>query len=92
MTYQEAARSAIDCQNAANLSGVVHSFDRAISAIFMEAHQQRRGTDWINTHPIVTLYLSKLCSLNGGLWPSNDGDPDYGMAYTAAVKIAGGES
>jgi hypothetical protein len=64
MTYQEAAQTAIDVQNAVNLSGVTHAFSQAVSAIWDEARRQNKGTEFVNTHPIVTLFLSKLTDLN----------------------------
>jgi hypothetical protein len=87
MTYQEAAQWAIDCQDACNLSGVTHSYDKAVSAVFDESQRLGKRTDWINKHPIVTLFLSKLCSLNGGYYECNDQH-----VSDAAEKIAKGES
>lgn len=81
MTYQQAAQWAMDCQDACNLSGVVHSFDRAVTAIWAEANKQGKGTDWVNTHPIVALYLSKLVDLNGR-------EQDYGIIYDECKAIA----
>jgi hypothetical protein len=85
MNYQEAAQWAIDCQDACNLSGVTHAFDKAVSAVFEEAQKQGKGTDWINKNPIVTLFLSKLCSLNGGYC-----ECDYYLASEACEEIAAG--
>lgn len=64
MTYREAAQTALDIQDAVNLSGVAHAFSQAVSAIWDEAHRTGKGTDWVNTHAIVTLFLSKLTDLN----------------------------
>jgi hypothetical protein len=83
VNYQEAARWAIDCQDACNLSGVTHSYDKAVSAVFEEAQKLGKGTDWINTHPIVTLFLSKLGSLNGGYF-----ECEFGAAQDACERIA----
>lgn len=63
-TIQEVAKEAIQVQDACNLSGVVHSFSRAMETIWSEARLQNHGTEWVNTHPIVTLYIDKLASLN----------------------------
>jgi hypothetical protein len=65
MTYQQAAQTAIDVQDAVNLSGVVHSFAEAMSAISEYAWQNGKGTEWKNSHPVVTLFLDKLVDLNG---------------------------
>jgi hypothetical protein len=66
VTIQEAARTAITVQDAVNLSGVLHSFSEIVTeVIWPEARKQGKGTDFVNRHPIVTLFLSKLASLNG---------------------------
>jgi hypothetical protein len=65
MTIQEAAQRALDVQDACNLSGVLHAFDKAIDAAWEEARRQGKGTDFVNRHSIVTVFLSKLVDLNG---------------------------
>jgi hypothetical protein len=65
MTYQELAQQSLDVQDACNLSGVVHSFAKAMDVLWAEARVHGHGTSWINKHPIVTLFLDKLASLNG---------------------------
>ncbi len=69
MTYQQAAQMALDCQDASNLSGVAKSFAGPVmDALWDEARRTGHGTDWINQHPIVTLFLDKLASLNRTLY------------------------
>src|ERR1035441_9904933 len=63
MTLKQAAQSALDVQNACNLSGVVFSFANAMGAICNNLRDL--STKDRNKHPIVTLYLLKLCELNG---------------------------
>ena len=65
MTIQEAAQSALDVQDASNLSGVVFHFARVMQAICDDSHSEGTGTRERNRHPIVTMYLLKLCELNG---------------------------
>ncbi len=67
MTYQEAAKNALQCQDACNLSGVVFSFAKAMQAICDESNSKEhfRGTDWKNKHAIVAMFLDKLIDLNG---------------------------
>jgi hypothetical protein len=86
MTYREAGRTAIAVQDAVNLSGVAHSFADAVSAIWDEAHWQGHGTEWANTHPVVTLFLDKLADLNRN-WLQC---PQIGQAYDEAREIADG--
>lgn len=64
MTYQDAAQDAITCQDACNLSGVARSLVEALDAIWEQARAQGKGTDYVNTHPIVSLFLHKLTDLN----------------------------
>jgi len=87
MTYQEAARTALECQDACNLSGVLFSFAEAMHAICEEQQRLGKGTDWKNTNPIVTLYLSKLGSLNRGYY-----ECDYMHASDACEAIVKGET
>jgi hypothetical protein len=62
VTLAEHAREAIDVQNACNISGVARSFVEAIDAIRASGNL---STETIAIHPIVTLFVSKLTSLNG---------------------------
>lgn len=91
MDIKQAAQAAINCQNASNLSGIVFSFAQAMQAICDESNEKHLGTHWKNTHPIVTLFLQKLCELNAtnlgksGTWDSFHYDMD---AYFQCSKIA----
>ncbi len=81
MTIQEAAQSAILCQDACNLSGVLASFHNIVhEVLWVEARKLGKGTDWVNSHCIVALFLSKLVDLNG--------DQDFSQAYDAVKKLA----
>jgi len=62
-TLKEHAKDALNVQNACNLSGVVHSFDKVVTDLWEEANRIGKGTDWVNTHPIVQAYVDKLASL-----------------------------
>jgi len=62
---QEAAQTALDIQQAVNLSGALHSLNEILSLVLWpEARRLGRGTEFVNTHPIVTLFLHKLMTLN----------------------------
>ena len=63
-------RDAIQCQNACNSSGLIHSLDRVIDKIWDEGRRFGLGTDYVNTHPIVVLYLNALAGLAGVSGPS----------------------
>lgn len=55
------AADAIAVQDACNLSGVVHAFSRAMTAL----SEMGLDTNAKNTHPIAILYSSKIASLTG---------------------------
>src|SRR5260370_33945183 len=83
MTIQEAARTALDCQDACNLSGVLASFKEIVHEVLWAEGRLGKGTEWVNTHPICVLFLSKLCSLNGGYY-----ECDYLHASDACEALA----
>lgn len=60
---RKAARDAIQVQDACNLSGVVHAWDRAMGALWEVAHRDGKGTDWVNRHPICKLFAFKAALL-----------------------------
>jgi len=87
MNYQQAAQSALDVQDACNLSGVLFSFADAMHAICEKQNELGEGTEWKNRHAIVTLYLAKLADLNGGYM--NVGPEKYQRAADEVIQIAG---
>lgn len=60
MDYQRA----IDVQDACNISGVIESLHAVLKSIRDTAHVKGHGTDWINEHPIIVMYASKIYSLS----------------------------
>jgi len=87
MTMQEAAKAALEVQDACNLSGVLRSFQQIVSdVIWPEARKQGKGTEFVNTHPICTLFLVKLTDLNRYSDALTDGS--YSRAHDAVSKIA----
>jgi len=89
-SLQQAARTALEVQNASNLSGVLHSLDEIVSnVLWPEAHRQAKGTDYVNTHAIVTLFLHKLTSLNGCECFCSECVGSYSHAMAEVEKIAG---
>jgi hypothetical protein len=84
MTIQEAARLALECQDACNLSGVLASFKEIVhEVLWPEARRLGKGTEWVNQHPICTLFLNKLGSLNRGYF-----ECDYLHAGEACERFA----
>lgn len=76
---RKAAQDALAVQDACNLSGVVHAFSRAMSAV----RKHTNGTDEANTHPVALLFADKIMDLVGR--PGMDG---FGEAYTACQNLA----
>lgn len=57
---------AIAVQDASNLSGVAHSLSRHLTeSIWPEVRAGNGGTDDVNHHPAVILFISKLEHLAG---------------------------
>ena len=93
MTIQEAAQSAILCQDACNLSGVLASFHNIVmDVLWPEARRLGKGTEYVNTNPIVTLFLDKLASLNRSQCLCADSMKSYYSAYAEVEKLARGET
>jgi hypothetical protein len=60
---QDLAETVMTYQDACNLIGVVHAFDRVMTALWAHAHKHGKGTDWVNNHPLVFLTVEKLMQL-----------------------------
>jgi hypothetical protein len=56
--------------------------------LWASADAKKHGTDWVNKHPIVTVYLDKLAQLNGtqGAWTA-----EVTAAYDAVHALASAE-
>lgn len=81
MTYQQAAQTALDIQDASNLSGVVASFSEVMTALWTEANRTGRGTDWVNQHPVSKLFAEKVSQLAGS--------DDLFKAWKECQRLAG---
>ncbi len=89
MTIQQAAKTALECQDACNLSGVLASFKEIVhEVIWPEARRLGKGTEFVNTHPIVTLFLDKLASLNRSQCLCSESMYRYHDAYAEVEKLA----
>jgi hypothetical protein len=64
-------------QGACNLSGLVHSLAEAMELIWEEAREQGQGTDYVNDHPIVCLYVEQMSFLCRG---------DYSASYRTCLE------
>ena len=70
---------ALHSQSASNLSGLVHSLSMVLEGIWEEARAKGEGTDFVNGHPIVRLYIEQLNHLCRG---------EYAEAYRICVAQA----
>lgn len=61
MSLQELAQEALDVQDACNLSGVVHSFSRCMTAL----SEHGLDTPEKNRHPVAILFSNKIAQLTG---------------------------
>ena len=62
-TLEELAQEALNAQQGVNLSGIVHSFSRAVSRL--RALYPLEGTRFFNTHPLCILWADKIKDLTG---------------------------
>ena len=56
-------QTALDIQDACNLSGVVLAWSRIVPKLWNEARARGKGTDFVNEHPICKLFADKLADL-----------------------------
>lgn len=57
-------RLAIGSQNACNLSGLAHDLTGVMQKLWDEAHSLGEGTEYVNRHPVVALFLHQMAHLN----------------------------
>lgn len=92
-SYADCAQLALDAQDACNSTALIHSLSRQILPKLWEESRKRaalgkpNGTDWVNNHPILYLFLFKLLDLAKG---SND--LPFAQAYETVKAIAGGHT
>jgi len=52
--------TAAEVQSASNLTGVVRSLITMLDQLWVFAHAPGRGTQWVNNHPLVIVFVDKL--------------------------------
>ena len=77
-------QNALDSQNAPNLGALVKTLATDIDEIWKEAREQGLGTDYVNEHPVIRLYLEQMVFLNksGSI---TDGQNTYSKAYMSCT-------
>jgi len=57
---------ALQAQSASNSGGLIRSLaSEVLPAVWQEAEAQGGGTDFVNRHPVVFMFLYQLMFLNG---------------------------
>jgi hypothetical protein len=79
-------RTALEVQEASNLSGVVFQFAHDMKVICEEVRRKGGGTDAINRHPVCRIYAEQILWLAGGGSPANH--RSYLKAHDACKKRA----
>jgi hypothetical protein len=82
MTIQRAAQTALDVQDACNLSGVLRAWVDAQHAVFETVN----NTTDRNQHPIAVLFANKCASLTNQ--HCGDAADTFGKAYDACMRLA----
>jgi hypothetical protein len=70
---------ALDSQSAVNSGALIHGLGYAVDTLQKEAHSTGQGTEFVNTHPIIILFLEQLAHLSGAML----NHPKYTEAYKA---------
>ncbi len=89
MSIKDAAKDALQVQDACNVSGVVLGFARAMEAVNaerwrLEAAGVPTGSDFVRHHPVVILWVNKL----EDMVYSNSSLTRYSRAYEACNRLA----
>ncbi len=79
-------------QDACNLSGVAHQLSRVLDRVWAEARAADQGTDHVNRHPLVLLYVAKMADLAGLAIDSGQSMTTYCDALDTARRAIGGDS
>jgi hypothetical protein len=77
------AEEAIAVQDACNMSGVVHSFDRIVSDLADLARERGLGGDFVRSHPVVKMFADKIADLARVRTME-----EFGEAYDACKELA----
>ena len=58
-------KTAIDIQDACNISGVIGALNAAKDEINKEMRDGGYGEEYRRKHPVILLYISKICNMLG---------------------------
>lgn len=87
-SLQYAAQQALAIQSVESLSTVLAIFGEVTrEVLWPEAVRHGYGTEWVTQHAITTVFLDRLCALNGLVTDANR----VRLAYTEVKAINSGE-
>jgi hypothetical protein len=90
MTYDnipaDVVKEAEFTQGACNGVALINSLQRVYLRLSKQAREEGHGTDWLNKHPVMTMYLSQL------VWLNHQGSVDACVYASAqqALQASGG--
>jgi len=58
------SKQALAIQDACSLVGVTNTYMTLVNELFPLSRRKGRGTDWVNHHPIVVVFVDKLRDLS----------------------------
>jgi hypothetical protein len=79
-------RTALEVQDASNLSGIVYQFARDMQIICEEIRRNGGGTNAINRHPVCRMYAEQIAWLAGAGSCANH--RSYLRAHDACERLA----
>lgn len=83
---EEMYRDALFSQTACNLSSLVNSLAKHTKTLWELARKEGKGTDFVNKHPVIRLFLEQMVCLNGGVFEEAQGDHAR-CNYSDALKF-----
>ncbi len=86
---KELANEMWACQDACNLSAVVHTWHKAISELWKVANELKHSTDWVNQHFINKWYADKCRQLAGPIDILDDNIDKYILDNDTAAPTTG---
>jgi len=88
LSIREAAKQAIDMQDACNASGIIHTLSTQIMpAVMAHMNERKQSTRWANSHPIVYIVLYKLLDLSA---PEQSQFIAFAKPYELVKRLATG--
>ena len=88
MVSKETYKQVWASMDACNSSGVIHSLDKWVDAIWLEARELGKGTAYVNSHPILVIVADKLLQLARVVTPDDAPSLVISKAYAFVCNEA----